>query len=285
MRPRHRPTIAPALALVLITAAPSAAALTIVTTLCTDPLAPCFRVGLNTPGGNGVNRNEPTFITDAVSGVDGIGGSGAAFGRVGLGTLGAKATVVSAGPPRVNDAVVSRADVEFDDFFRFPGAIVQPSLLQFTFDLHGATSASGTMRNGGFVQVIADLNNETTSDVDSKGLEAAGTITLAVPIHQFDVVSLGLILITEADARDPGGATSDFLSTLGITQIALTDLNGHLRQDLTLTDFAGNILAPVTVPLPSALPLLAVGLAALRAVQRTSSQCPRLRRVGYRRVT
>ena len=124
------------------------------------------------------------------------------------------------------------------------------------------------MRNGGFVQAIFDLRNENTSDVDTRDLFAAGTVTLSVPIHQFDLVDVGLVLVAEASARDTGGATSDFLDTLGVTRVALADSNGAVLQDVTLTDFAGNALGGQVsvVPEPSTLSLLTGGLAGIFAL-------------------
>jgi hypothetical protein len=268
MRRQQTRTMTAAAAITIATIGYAHTAWATFTTLCVDPLAPCYRVGLTVPGGNFDNLNQPTGIIDALSGVDGVGGSGTAFGRAQLGTLGAKAVAVNAGLPRFNDIVFARSDVRWSDVFRFPGVVVQPSLLQFTFDLHGSTSASGR-RNGGFVQALLDLRNEVTLESADTGLGGPGTVTLSVHIHQFDIVDLGLGLIVEADALDPGGATSDFLNTLGVTKVALADLNGHFLQDVTLTDFAGNTLlgqsSPGAVLEPGTLPLLALGFVAILA--------------------
>jgi hypothetical protein len=238
------------------------------TTSCsTPPFSPCFDESLTVPGGDFINLSQPTPFLNSLSGSDGAGGFGTAFGQASVGAIGAKAVVVNAGPPLLNGAVDTLAIVQFSDYFRFPGPIVQPTFLQLTFDLHGMATASGGMRNGGFVQANFDLRNEYTLDVDTRSLFAAGTVTLSVPIHQFDLVDVGLGLFVEANAGDTGGATSDFLDTLGVTRVALADSNGAILRDVTLTDFAGNSLSGQVsvVPEPSTLSLLTGGLAGIFA--------------------
>jgi hypothetical protein len=228
---------------------------------------PTFDLELVPPGPARIDiGNSPAPLIQAITGTDGMFGSGSAFGRAQLGNLGAKTTCVETGP--VGHLTGSFADAEFHDVFPlfFAGPLGFVSV-RFTVSLDGTTSVSGN----GQASVGLDFNAlSTAAGPRSVILDGPGTTTLEIPVFvgNADSLQLDVFLQVSSGSDGPGSAIADFSQSFKIDAVQLFDGHGNFIQDLTLVDGAGNVLpvSPATVPEPGSALLLAIATGVLGAI-------------------